>query len=104
MDGKLSILVFIVFAAALLYASIKLVKYADILIAKTKFGGAFIGGVFIAAVTSMPELITEIAQSANGNPGAGMSDDLGSNAFSAFLIALAAIMFYKNRMFENLGK
>lgn len=104
LDGKLSILVFIAFATLLLYASLKLVKYADIIIAKTKLGGAFIGGVFIAAITSTPELITEITQSASGNPGAGISDDLGSNAFSGLLIAIAAILFYKNRVFDNVDK
>lgn len=104
MDGKLSILVFLAFSAVLLFASIKLVKYADIIIAKTKFGGAFIGGAFIAGITSFPEMITEIAQSASGNPGAGISDDLGSNAFSALLIAFAALLFYKNKIFNYVDK
>ena len=104
LGGKLSIFVFLLFAIGLLFSSIKLVKYADIIITKTKFGGAFIGGAFIAGITSFPEMITEITQSASNNPGAGISDDLGSNAFSALLIAIAALLFYKNRIFDHVDK
>ena len=104
MGGKFSIFVFAIFAIGLLFASIKLVRYADIIIAKTKFGGAFIGGAFIAGITSFPEMITEISQSAIGNPGAGISDDLGSNAFSALLIAVAALLFYKIKIFDKVDR
>lgn len=102
--GSLSVLLFIPFSAILLFASIKLINYAEVIIKKTKFGGAFIGGVLIAAITSMPEMITEIIQSSSGFPGAGTADDIGSNAFSAFLIALSLVVFYKANILNKLNK
>lgn len=41
--------------------SIKLGKYVDIMDAKSNISGAFIGGVMLAAVTSLPELFTSLS-------------------------------------------
>lgn len=103
-DGKLSLLWFVPVTLLLVYAAIKIVKYAEVIIVKTKFGGAFIGGVLIATITSMPELITGIAQGLYGEPGAGSADNIGSNAFSAFLIGLAGVLFIKETFLKRLGK
>ena len=103
-NGSLAIFLFIPLAIILLVASIKLIKYAEVIIAKTRFGGAFIGGVLVAAVTSLPELITEISQSSTGHPGAGIADDIGSNAFSAFLIVISLIIFYKTTFITKVSK
>ena len=103
-NGSLAILIFIPLALILLFVSIKLIKYADVIISKTRFGGAFIGGALIAAVTSLPELITEVAQSSTGHPGAGAADDIGSNAFSAFLIVISLLIFYKSSFISKLSK
>lgn len=102
--GKLSLLWFVPVTALLVWAAIKIVKHAEVIISKTKFGGAFIGGVLIATITSMPELLTGIAQAVYGNPAAGNADNLGSNAFSGFLIALAALLFIRESFLKRLGK
>lgn len=41
--------------------SVKLGKYVDIIDAKSNISGAFIGGVMLAAVTSLPELFTSLS-------------------------------------------
>ena len=101
--NALGILWFILSMFLVLFVAIKLVKFAEIIIEKTKFGGAFVGGALIAAATSLPELITEIVQSASGHPGAGTADDIGSNAFSAFLIAIAILMFVRTMFMKKVG-
>ena len=88
MGGKLSVLLFLAFAAGIVFTAIKMVKYSEVIMGKTKFGGAFIGGALIAAFASMPELITEIVQGLDGQPGVGTADDIGANAFSAFAMAI----------------
>lgn len=93
MGGQLAILLFPIFAGLLLFASLKLVKYSEVIIAKTRFGGGFVGGTLIAAITSMPELITEVTQGASGHPESGLGDDIGSNAFSVFLMGIGTIVF-----------
>ena len=102
--GKLSLLWFVPITALLVWAAIKIVKHAEVIIAKTKFGGAFIGGVLIATITSIPELLTGIAQATSNDPAAGNADNLGSNAFSGFLIAIAAILFIRETFLKRLGK
>ena len=47
-------------AAALVYFSMKCADYVDLLDKKTNMSGAFIGGVILAAITSLPELVTSI--------------------------------------------
>ena len=41
--------------------SIKLGKYVDVIDSKSSISGAFIGGVMLAAVTSLPELFTSLS-------------------------------------------
>ena len=48
--------VYIILAAAVVFASNLAAKYVDILDKQTSLSGAFIGGVMLSAVTSLPEL------------------------------------------------
>ncbi len=104
MGGELAILLFPLFAGLLLFVSLKLVRYAEVIIAKTRFGGGFVGGTMIAAITSMPELITEVTQGVSGHPESGLGDDIGSNAFSIFLMGIGTIVFWRYMFMNNLGK
>lgn len=104
MDGKLAILLFPVVAIALLFSSLRIVKYSEVIIAKSKFGGGFVGATLIATVTSIPELVTELTQAGSNTPQNGMGDDIGSNAFSIFLIGVAAFIAYKYMFLNKLGK
>ena len=52
---------YIVMVAVIVVLSIKLGKYVDIIDAKSNISGAFIGGVMLAAVTSLPELFTSLS-------------------------------------------
>ncbi len=47
--------------AVVVFLSIKLGKYVDVIDAKSKISGAFVGGVLLAAVTSLPELFTSLS-------------------------------------------
>lgn len=52
---------YIAMVAIIVGLSIKLGKYVDIIDAKSNISGAFIGGVMLAAVTSLPELFTSLS-------------------------------------------
>lgn len=52
---------YIAMVAIIVVLSIKLGKYVDIIDAKSNISGAFIGGVMLAAVTSLPELFTSLS-------------------------------------------
>ena len=55
------IIIYVVLAGGLVFLSDKLGNYIDLLDKKTKISGAFLGGVLLAAVTSLPELFTSIS-------------------------------------------
>lgn len=52
---------YIAMVAIIVTLSVKLGKYVDIMDAKSNISGAFIGGVLLAAVTSLPELFTSLS-------------------------------------------
>ena len=94
------IALYLVVATAVVFLSIKLAKYVDLLDKKTKLSGAIIGGVFLAAVTSIPELFTSIS-SIFIVPGAESSqmvigNILGSDLFNSFVLALTFIFTYQH--------
>ncbi len=84
--------------------SYKMVKCAEVIIAKTKFGGAFVGGTLISVSTSLTELTTEIMQAHNGTPAVGLADDIGANLFSTFAIAISSLVFLNRMFMRELGK
>ncbi len=49
---------------------------------------SIVGGVLIASVTSIPELISEISQALYGKPAASISNELSSNAFFLLFLSL----------------
>ena len=51
---------YVAMVAIIVVLSMKLGKYVDIIDAKSNISGAFIGGVLLAAVTSLPELFTSL--------------------------------------------
>ena len=96
----MSYLAFFVLAAAIVFLSVKLSEYVDLLDKSTKVSGAFIGGVLLAAVTSLPELFTSLsAVLFIGENNLVTGNILGSNLFNlAALGACCAIIF---RGFHN---
>lgn len=61
MPAPLVYIGYILMVALIVVLSIKLGKYVDIIDAKSNISGAFIGGVLLAAVTSLPELFTSLS-------------------------------------------
>lgn len=61
MPDALVYILYIAAVAIVVALSIKLGKYVDIIDAKSNISGAFIGGVLLAAVTSLPELFTSLS-------------------------------------------
>lgn len=72
-----------------------MVKYAKLIIQKTKLGGAFVGLIFVSFITSIPELFTEITQGLLEKPVVAITDDIGSNAFSMFILSITILIFIK---------
>lgn len=80
--------------------SIFLSKYVDALDKKTNLSGAFIGGVLLASVTSLPEFITSLtAIFALNQPGLVQGNVFGSNIFNLTILGGCILLFSKK--FKN---
>ena len=100
MDG----IFFLVLAFLTIYTSIKLSYYGDILSKQTKLGSAFIGGLLIASITSLPEFVTSLSAVTFDNPSLSLGDIVGSNMFNIFVLSVYNIYFFKSDFFKNTSK
>lgn len=74
-------------ALCVIFFSARLGHYVDLLDQKTTLASAFIGGVMLAAVTSLPELFTSITSVvAVGKPALVVGNILGSDLFNSFVL------------------
>lgn len=89
--------VYFIDLVAMIFLSFLLGNLVDALDKKTKISGAFIGGVLLAAVTSLPELFTAISSILFVNePEYVVGDLLGSIIFDLVCLALETFIFVKN--------
>jgi cation:H+ antiporter len=83
-----------VFCLAIILASgMKLSRYGDVIAEKTGLGGIWIGLLLIAAITSMPELVTGVSAAALvGSSDLALGALFGSNMLNLLVIALLDVL------------
>lgn len=89
---------FLATAAIVVLSGIRLSLYGDALGDRTGLGSGLIGLVFLAGVTSLPELVvslTSVIQNTDLSKGADLATGnmLGSNVFNLLILALMALIF-----------
>ena len=83
--------------ALMVYLSFTLGNIVDMLDKKTKISGAFIGGVLLAAVTSLPELFTAFSSIfLVHNATFVVGDILGSIIFDLVVLAIETFIWIKH--------
>lgn len=96
---------YIILAVAVVFLSIKLAKYVDYLDKSTKISGAFIGGVLLAAVTSLPELFTSMSATLFLHQNElVLGNILGSNLFNFAVLGLSLVIFVRSVYSAGLKK
>lgn len=92
-------MVFVIYAVivlAIVYLSINLANYVDLLDKKSHLSGAFIGGVMLAAATSLPEFFTSIsAATVVKNTTLVIGNIFGSNLFNLTIIGVLVLFSAK---------
>lgn len=87
-------LAYLIVAAGVVWFSVKASDYVDLLDKKTSLSGAFIGGIMLSAVTSLPELFTSISATVLiGEPGLCLGNVLGSDLFNMAMLSFFLLMF-----------
>lgn len=95
---------YIVAVAVIVWLSIKLGKYVDVIDAKSNISGAFIGGVMLAAVTSLPELFTSLSAVVMHENSLVIGNILGSDLINLAFLGVILLVFcagLKNAKFSK---
>lgn len=91
-------IIYLILCLAVIWFSTKCAKYVDLIDKKTHISGAFIGGVILAAITSLPELFTSLsAILIFHDPNLVLGNVLGSNIFN--LTILGILILFANKKF-----
>ncbi|WP_409968105.1 cation transporter [Bengtsoniella intestinalis] len=99
------IALYLLVATCLVLLSDKASVYVDLLDKKTTLSGAFIGGVMLSAVTSLPELFTSISSALLlDKPGLAMGNILGSNLFNLVILSILVPLFLTTFTKVNIAK
>ncbi len=83
---------FVLSAAAVVLAGVRLARYGDIIAARTRLSGLWVGSVFLAFATSLPELGTDITAVAIGAPDLAAGDLFGSSMANMLVLALLSLL------------
>ena len=85
--------IYAIIAAAVTFLSVKAADYVDLIDKKTSLSGAFIGGILLSAVTSLPELFTSLSSTLLlDEPGLCLGNILGSVISATVLYVLPEAM------------
>ena len=100
--------VYVVLLVAMTFSSIILARIVDALDKKTKMSGGFLGGILLAGVTSLPELITSLtAILLIGNQDMTFGNIIGSNFFDIIVIGVVMLCMFnivkKSQLSKNTG-
>ncbi len=79
---------FVISAALVVVAAIKLVEYGDAIAVRTRLGGMFVGTLLLAGATSLPEFLTIISALGQNVPNLAAGSLFGSSMFNMFLLAV----------------
>lgn len=86
---------FLLSAAVVVAAAIKLAEYGDVIAVRTRLGGVIVGTLFLAGATSLPEMIASISSFRAGVPNLAAGNFFGSNMVNMLLLALVDLINYQ---------
>ncbi|TVP96922.1 MAG: sodium:calcium antiporter [Acholeplasmatales bacterium] len=93
---------YLLLAMLTIYSTQKASHFINELDKKTAISGALIGGVVLASVTSLPELITSLTATVGlDNPGLAFGNVFGSNMFNLLILAVVDLIFIRHYFYNQ---
>lgn len=86
------LLTFFVTALIIVAAGTMLARSGDVIAARTKLGGLWVGSVFLALATSIPELTTDISAVRLNAPDLAVGDLFGSSMANMLILAVLNLL------------
>lgn len=95
---------FVLCAALIGFAGIRLSRYGDAIAAHTGLSRNWVGLILLATVTSLPELVTGLsAVTVAGAPDIALGDVLGSCVFNLSILAMIDILYRRESLYKQVG-
>lgn len=91
-------------AMIVLGAAVCLPYFAEILAVKTGLGESFVGTLFLAASTSLPEIAVSIAAVRIGLIDMAVGNLLGSNIFNILILSIDDIFYREGHLLKDAGE
>lgn len=96
---------FLLLSLIIIICGTKLSKYGDILAEKTEIGGAWIGLILMASITSLPELTTGISSVTIADaPDIALGDIMGACVLNLIILALLDLLDESSPLFSKVGQ
>lgn len=92
MSLPLILLAFTACAAIIIVAGTVLARSGDVIAARTQLGGLWVGSIFLAIATSLPELTTDLSAVLMGLPDLAVGDLFGSSMANMLILAVISMM------------
>ncbi|MHC1771246.1 MAG: sodium:calcium antiporter [Flexilinea sp.] len=92
---------FVISAGFIVLAAMKLASYGDVIAARTKISGMFIGVLLLAGATSLPEMLTGISSVLSNEPNLAAGNFFGSSAFNMFILAILDVLGRDQRILRS---
>jgi cation:H+ antiporter len=94
---------FLLSAALIVLAAIKLAECGDTIALRTKLGGMFVGTLLLAGATSLPELFTTLSSLDQGVPELAAGNIFGSGMFNMLVLAMLDLANPRSRILRRVA-
>jgi cation:H+ antiporter len=94
---------FLISAALIVLAAIKLAECADTIALRTKLGRMFVGTLLLAGATSLPELFTTLNSLGQGLPELAAGNIFGSSMFNMLMLAVLDLVNPRTRILRRVA-
>lgn len=84
-------------------AAVFLPYFGEHIATQTGLGNAFFGTLFIAAATSLPELVVSFAALRMGSLDMAVGNLLGSNVFNMFILGIDDVFYREGSLFKDIS-
>ncbi len=96
-------LIFLLSGAVVAAAGMRLAHDGDTIAEETGLGGMWVGAIAVAAATSLPELLTDLAAVRQGSPNLAVGDLFGSCMANMMVLAVADLAIRNGRMLTRVA-
>ncbi|MDW7739674.1 MAG: hypothetical protein SCJ97_06410 [Bacillota bacterium] len=90
---KKAILSFVLGAAVILVAGTYLTDASDVIALETGLGRTFVGSIFLAIATSLPEVVTTSTAARLGKLDMAVGNVFGANMYNMFILAIVDLVY-----------